>query len=933
MSIIDNSSNINKLTNNSLSTVSSSNTQGTASASPLPLVDTQKQELIKKLGITLEQYEALKAQVPDFDILGLDKQAELINSLGTQKVNGVQNTAEQEEVSQPKTEYQLYNEKSPDEKIDSCFEALAKDIYINGVKDKNGNFIKIKNNDSEFVVTSHKEEEWDKLSDAEKKAEVQKLSSFIENNKELKNMKDNLATMLGEKDNIKEAFADTVMRGMNVAKENGVSYLDYLKKDEYERLDLESQYLFDQDNLNSTDRAYMKYTATLKEQVGKIVSAKIGEDVTNNLDISDVAKYIKYYNLSKDELLYNAAMEKNPTDRTEADNKLIENFQLPNYRDLINIAKAKNLKSLQEEFNSYETKLKNGEKLTSEEEGHYSSLKEYVSSKEAKNLEKIEIPVAKTPEEKRVAEHWKNFDSKTKNLSSDLKGTLVLNKIMNDLKNIPEREKRKDYIINSLKFSDLDQNVVSFVMNGLPQEQKDDLAANKDLFVRKNVSITIDSFNLDQKKTFISGACNLLDSEDQNAIDQANKDLQSINGIFARKSNKSEENDEAIMLAGKAATLSKNAETYNTAFDAGLNMTNAESQMEHVNRLMDSKNAPEDFYVDSVSKIPALFGENQIPTLDKATKKSKKATAAAIKGNILKDLVYENQKGGLSILHKRTEEQYDKEEAIKYSNMLADQIKDCHKDNQLAMHNEMMNSKYSEVQEHVAGNIKDYDPTVQTKALETVLASGNEKAIDAAAESIKYSPDCVKSEMAEVVAAYASNNAIKADSAILEQFADAIAAQNKTIQEKIASGQVLSESELSTLSIAERRDYLTSFFKKLPVDKKIKLLASMPDSQKKTVYTLIARTDSTLFNAIIRDKDRADQLLSMGLPEDVNNKIKNVVSFLAVSDIGYQNIAAKYEIEYDNDSNKTKNTAYTTMPQDFDTKEIYKKDKLGNILA
>ena len=53
MSIIDNSSNINKLTNNSLSTVSSSNTQGTASASPLPLVDTQKQELIKKLGITL----------------------------------------------------------------------------------------------------------------------------------------------------------------------------------------------------------------------------------------------------------------------------------------------------------------------------------------------------------------------------------------------------------------------------------------------------------------------------------------------------------------------------------------------------------------------------------------------------------------------------------------------------------------------------------------------------------------------------------------------------------------------------------------------------------------------------------------------------------------------------------------------------------------
>lgn len=333
-------------------------------------------------------------------------------------------------------------------------------------------------------------------------------------------------------------------------------------------------------------------------------------------------------------------------------------------------------------------------------------------------------------------------------------------------------------------------------------------------------------------------------------------------------------------------------------------------------------------------RLDEAHKDNQIPLTEEFSQDKEVAKAMNEDGTIIR-YDKDNIATASHILRTRFEQDdFSKDEAVNQLNILADNIKEVkYADVQLEMHNDIMQTKYSEVQEHVAGNIKDYDPTVQTKALETVLASGNEKAIDAAAESIKYSPDCVKSEMAEVVAAYASNNAIKADSAILEQFADAIAAQNKTIQEKIASGQVLSESELSTLSIAERRDYLTSFFKKLPVDKKIKLLASMPDSQKKTVYTLIARTDSTLFNAIIRDKDRADQLLSMGLPEDVNNKIKNVVSFLAVSDIGYQNIAAKYEIEYDNDSNKTKNTAYTTMPQDFDTKEIYKKDKLGNILA
>ena len=31
-----------------------------------------------------------------------------------------------------------------------------------------------------------------------------------------------------------------------------------------------------------------------------------------------------------------------------------------------------------------------------------------------------------------------------------------------------------------------------------------------------------------------------------------------------------------------------------------------------------------------------------------------------------------------------------------------------------------MQSKYSEVQEHAAGNIKDYDPTVQSQALDVV---------------------------------------------------------------------------------------------------------------------------------------------------------------------------------------------------------------------
>ena len=70
----------------------------------------------------------------------------------------------------------------------------------------------------------------------------------------------------------------------------------------------------------------------------------------------------------------------------------------------------------------------------------------------------------------------------------------------------------------------------------------------------------------------------------------------------------------------------------------------------------------------------------------------------------------------------------------------------------------------------------------------------------------------------------------------------------------------------------------------------------------------------------------------MGLPNDVNNKIANVVKFLAVSDIGYQNIAKKHDIDY-KEQTKTNNVSYNTNPYGFDSKELYRKDKNGNLVV
>ena len=924
MSIIDNSSNINKLTSSSLNTASVPSQQSSASASPLPLVDTQKQELLKKLGITLEQYEALKARVPDFDTFSLDKQAEIITSLNTEKVETVQNTSEQEEAAQPKTEKQIYNEKNPDAKVEDCYLAFTKNTYIYGIKGKNGN----------IIAQSHSEEDWNKLSNAEEQAEIEKIKAFIDKDERLKNVKEVFVSATEKNKNLKEAAADSVMRGIQTAEFNDVSYIEFLQKDEYERLDLENEYLLDQEsvnknNLNASDRARMKEFVTLKEQVGKIVSAKIGEDVTNNLDMSDVGKYMRYYNLDKAELKRNAILDKPAESRTAKEIDFINNFQ--NLEVTRNKAKAQKLLSLQDELDSYETKLQNGQELSTEEKAAYNSIKQYFSGAEAKYLKKFAaefLPQPKTDYEKSVASDVENFQSQTKDFvnGSDLETAAALSFLETRTKGMPEKDKAK-YLDTFFKFYNTEAAVNLY--GGYAKQYKN--LWDNNCHLDKQVNNLISASLEDQKKVE-NNIKSLANSNDPMSTKYAA--VLTITGSNNLGKSCNPEDDDHKLSWNNHSSKFKDADVQIASQKMNETIVDEDKQNQAVITLQSSENATEELQLYASDNADKLKGKAQLTSLDIATGKSDNALKRAAENGIFSRLEKENQQQAMALEHQRLEERLDKEEAVKYSNMLADQIKDCHKDNQLAMHNEMMTSKYSEVQEHVAGNIKDYDPTVQTKALETVLASGNEKAIEAAAESVKYSPDCVKSEMAEVIEAYASDNAIQADSAILEQFADLLPLQAKTIQEKIASGQILSENELSTLSVTERRNYFASFFKKLPVDKKIKLLASMPDSQKKTVYTLIARTDSALFNAIIKDKDRADQLLSMGLPEDVNNKIKGVVSFLAVSDIGYQNIAAKYDIAYDNnDEVAEKDKKYATKPEDFDTKEIYKKDKKGNILA
>lgn len=371
---------------------------------------------------------------------------------------------------------------------------------------------------------------------------------------------------------------------------------------------------------------------------------------------------------------------------------------------------------------------------------------------------------------------------------------------------------------------------------------------------------------------------------------------------------------------------SKYTDVDNAMFDRGTKVENSDYAREiYTNIRKDATQETLNYVAANADKAQSTL-QNEV--LDIYTKGNQEATQAAIDAKTITRFDARNQTKGFRTLKNNAETLMSEKDAINALNTLSDQIKDCHKDNQLDMHNDIMSSKYSEVQEHAAGNIKDYDLSVQSQALDTVYESGNQKAIETAVSNLENAPSYIQEAeypRAAVETVFLTNNNVSVNSQASNNIEE--------IQQKIAGGVKLSDDELALLTPQEKREYFVNYFKKLPIEQKIKLLSSMPNGvQKKTIYVMIARTDTNLFNAIIKDKDRADMLLSMGLPKDVNNKIANVVKFLAVSDIGYQNIAKKYDIDYKN-SGKTNNQVYASNPYGFDSKEFYPKDKKGNLMV
>ena len=207
---------------------------------------------------------------------------------------------------------------------------------------------------------------------------------------------------------------------------------------------------------------------------------------------------------------------------------------------------------------------------------------------------------------------------------------------------------------------------------------------------------------------------------------------------------------------------------------------------------------------------------------------------------------------------------FDEKTAISLQKGFADQVQYCHKDNQLAMHSEFMNSKYNEVQIHAAENIKNYDNSVKSAAIDVVYKSGNMEALQKVYEIVPSLPPSI--QKAEIVRAIAE--------AVLS--GELTSANTET---KILSG-TLSIQELSQMTPQERREYFIKRFEEASPAQKLSMMKSFVGSSmidathKKLIYTMIARS-SYLKDMV--ESGMGLPMLKAGLPVDAVNKIINAM--------------------------------------------------------
>lgn len=873
------------------------NTTSGSKTVSVQMTDTNKLALLKKLNITLDQYNAIKAQNPNFDTLSPAEQYEIIDNFSVKTPTLVKSKTEKQDAKVEKTSTSTpeikdikaeYNKKDLVGKTEICYSEVARNIYIYGVKDKD-----------KVIANAHSKEEWDKLSDEEKKAEVEKVKTFINSDERLKNVKNKYDDKVPE--NAKEIIIDGIMRAIHAANAEGVSFVDFMKKGEYERKELIERHLVNEnkinpENLNKNDKEYLAQSKMLNSEVTKVVEKKTGQKLDNELD---TGLYVKYYNLSEDELLHSALKEKvkNGEKLTDVEQKQYARYNKmmaePSNQQIVKEAKAQNILELDKEFNTLSAKIKKGETLSPEERKAYSILKETLNSEENKELRNFGklMPQPQTDYEKKVAADVENYKAQTKEYvhGSDLEAGTVIAYIGNKTDGMSKAEKT-EYIAHFIRYN---RSLSSSKIFARYMKECPELAGRVETLLAASSNYT--EMDATQRADFSKAKVKAANSNNlylkATGINSAN----TVSYVLAKPEYSSAKFDEMKLENAESNAQINDTEVLKNTTSANATIHDAETAVKAQACITNSDYYNDEVAIDTANKARDFVKGAQARVLNMTTDKNAAAAKYVAENDIIRTLHADAQAEAFDGTYNSINKHFKGAEADKYSQSLTSQI-------------------------------KGLDAKAQVEALSTVYKSGNEKAIAAAVNEVLpaiKSPDAQQISLKQAVMELAGIS------------------DNSDLQTKFANG-TLTKAEIAQLSSTERRDYYVRLFDNATPMEKIEYLKSLPSGKsRQTVYNLIGTYYKNTFKTLVEsDVTTAEAMYNMGLKTDLQNIVEATILFKAETNPSFKFLRDRLHLGGENDLASAETEPVTaktinnfSIPKDFDTKELFKKDKNGIILA
>ena len=695
---IENKSNI-RMPQSGASVLSTSTSTSSASKSaPIQMIDSSKNELLKKLGITLDQYNAIKAQHPDFDTLSLVKQLEIVKTPIAPKADLKVNNLEKQDVKVEKPSVSTseikdikaeYNKKDLNGKTEICYSELARNTYIYGVKGKD-----------KVIANAHSKEEWDKLSDEEKKTEVEKVKTFIKSDERLKNVKNKYDDKVPE--NTKEIVIDAIMRAIHAADAEGISFVDFMKKDEYERKELIEQYLFEEkefnsSNLNKNDEEYLSQSKMLKSEVTKFLEQKTGEKIGDILDTKSVGLYVKYYNLSEDELLHSALKEKvkNGEKLTDVEQEQYARYNEmmaePSNQQIVKEAKAQNILELDKEFNTLSAKIKKGETLSPEEQKAYSILKETLNSEENKELRNFGklMPQPQTDYEKKVAADVENYKAQTKEYvhGSDLEAGTVIAYIENKTDGMSKAEKT-EYIAHFIRYN---RSLSSSKIFAKYMKECPELAGRVETLLAASSNYA--EMDAKQRTDFNEAKVKAANSDNQYLKETGINSANTVSCVLTRPEYSDAKYDEMKLENSESNAKINDTGVLKNTTSANATIRDAETAVKAQSYIINSDYFNDEVAIDTANKTKDFVKGAQARVLNMTTDKNAAATKYVAENDIIKTLHADAQAEAFDGTYNSINKHFKGAEADKYSQSLTSQIKGLDAKAQVEVYNSVSGSR------------------------------------------------------------------------------------------------------------------------------------------------------------------------------------------------------------------------------------------------